>query len=162
MPDDLERRLGDLVRQESALYEELDHLLLQEEKTVVEGDIEALLLCLQEKQSVISRQQLLREEWDRQCRAMGCKGSPGEVSFWENLSDVLGEAGYNGLVTSIRTIRDAVARLLEREEKVQKLLEGQINELRSQLLQLQKGKSAFIGYAKAGSLGPMIGDGMRR
>ena len=147
------------MRQESALYGELDLLLDEEERAVVAGDMEALLLCLQEKQTVISRQEFLREEWER---ALKWEGNFGEVLFWKKLSDVLGEAGYNGLVASIRTIRDAVARLLEREEKIQKLLEGQIDTLRGQLLQLQKGKEAFAGYARAGFLGPLRGDGMRR
>lgn len=162
MPADLEKVLQDLLRRETALYDELGHLLDEEERTVVEGDMEALLRCLEAKQAVISRQQLLREEWDRRCRELGCSGRSEEVAFWEGLADVLGEAGYNSLVASIRTIRDILSRLMKREEKVQQLLEEQLKELRGQLLQLQRGKEAFAGYVRAGSLGPTKGDGMRR
>lgn len=162
MPAELEKELQDLMRRESALYGELDALLTKEEQTVADGDMEALLLCLQEKQVVISKQELLRAEWDRHCRTLNCSGGPEEILFWETLSSVLGEAGYNNFVASIRTIRDAVSRLLEREERVQKLLEEQLQGLRGQLLQLQRGKEAFSGYLKAGSLGPVRGGGMKR
>lgn len=150
MQDDFSENLSSLVSTELALYNELAFLVQKEGELVKSGDMEGLLAILAEKQDVISRQELVQEGWNNICSGLGIsEGRDGPV-FWEKVASLLGTDGAGDLKESLAVIRDTAGAVLEDELKVQALLEDHVEELRKEMLRINKGKKAVRGYTRSG------------
>lgn len=150
MQDDFSENLSSLVSTELALYNELAFLVQKEGELVKSGDMEGLLAILAEKQDVISRQELVQEGWNNICSGLGIsEGRDGPV-FWEKVASLLGTDGADDLKESLAVIRDTAGAVLEDELKVQALLEDHVEELRKEMLRINKGKKAVRGYTRSG------------
>jgi DNA-binding winged helix-turn-helix (wHTH) protein len=150
LQDDFSENLSSLVSTELALYNELAFLVQKEGELVKSGDMEGLLAILAEKQDVISRQELVQEGWNNICSGLGIsEGRDGPV-FWEKVVSLLGTDGADVLKESLAVIRDTAGAVLEDELKVQALLEDHVEELRKEMLRINKGKKAVRGYTRSG------------
>lgn len=150
MPDDFQKNLASLAATELALYNELAALVDKEMELVRSGNLEELLEVLTEKQDIISRQELVQEGWNTLCIKLGStEGRDGPV-FWDKVAAHLGPVGADDLKASLAVIRDTAGKVLEEELKVQALLEECVEDLRQQMIQLDRGKQAVKGYIKAG------------
>jgi hypothetical protein len=150
LQDDFSENLSSLVSTELALYNELAFLVQKEGELVKSGDMEGLLAILAEKQDVISRQELVQEGWNNICSGLGIsEGRDGPV-FWEKVASLLGTDGADVLKESLAVIRDTAGAVLEDELKVQALLEDHVEELRKEMLRINKGKKAVRGYTRSG------------
>jgi hypothetical protein len=120
------------------------------EAIVLDGDMEKLLLILQEKQDVISRLQLLSDAWGDALPMLGLEELRGTSGFWEKLSALFPEeqsAEFNQVLSKTRS---AAEDLMNAEKNVQAELEKHVEQLRTRMLQTTQGRSAFINYAKMG------------
>lgn len=151
MLDKLKEQLYELLSLEKALYEELDHMVSEEERHVQEKDWSALLAVLQEKQNLISRQEILQESWKGFSSLLDVNGGRESPAFWDAVAKRVGESAYKEMKTLIYELRSLAAGALERERRVQEILENHLEDLRKRMLQMQQGKQAFQGYLKSGS-----------
>lgn len=150
LPDNLESRLVELLSSEISLYRQLEEYVDEELDCVQKGDMAKLLEILQQKQGVISKQQLLQEQWEQVALGLGVtEGREGPV-FWSAVERHMESQGFLSLSHLIVQIRELVTSVLAKEEHVQALLEEHISELRKEMGRLNKGKAAFHGYMKSG------------
>ena len=148
MPTDFFETVNTLIQEELGLYKSLEELVDDEEEKVRESDMEGLLNVLQQKQSVISRQEFLLEKWDKIYVSLGMSdGREGPV-FWNNLAARIGESGYNQIVSSINEIRELGQRLLDRESEIRAAREENLAEMRATLLKMGKNRLAMRGYSQ--------------
>lgn len=148
MPTDFFDTVNTLVKEELGLYKSLDELVDDEERMVRESDMEGLLGVLQQKQSIISRQEVLLERWNSISASLGLSdGREGPV-FWNTLAARIGENGYNHIVSSINEIRELGQKLLSRESEIRSVLEGNLAEMRETLLKMGRNRIAMKGYSQ--------------
>lgn len=148
MPTELFNTVNALVEEELALYQSLRELVDSEEERVNESDMEGLLEILRQKQSIISRQEILLEKWNEISVSLGItSGREGPV-FWDALSQRIGESGYNQIVKRIDEIRELGQKLLDQESKVRQNLERNLVEMRQTLLKMGRNRAAMRGYVQ--------------
>ncbi len=146
MPTELFNTVNALVEEEVALYRSLGELVDAEEERVNDSDMEGLLEILQQKQSIISRQEVLLEKWNEISVSLGiAEGREGPV-FWNTLSQRIGESGYNQIVKRIDEIRELGQKLLDQETKIRQNLEQNLAEMRQTLLKMGRNRVAMKGY----------------
>ncbi len=146
MPTELFNTVNELVEEEVALYRSLGELVDAEEERVNDSDMEGLLEILQQKQSIISRQEVLLEKWNEISVSLGiAEGREGPV-FWNTLSQRIGESGYNQIVKRIDEIRELGQKLLDQETKIRQNLEQNLAEMRQTLLKMGRNRVAMKGY----------------
>ena len=84
------------------------------------------------------------------CCGLGiCEGRDGPV-FWEKVAGLLGPVGADDLKASLAVIRDVAGKVLDEELEVQALLEEHVEELRKEMLRINRGKNAVRGYSRSG------------
>jgi ribosome biogenesis GTPase A len=151
LQDDILTNIKNLLSREMGIYGTLKTMVSRElEAIVLNHDMQELLSILQEKQEVISSLQLLADTWTDVLSSVGFEESRGTPGFWEKLSEFFSEeenVEFNQILSETRT---AAEDLMKAEEKVQAELEKHVQQLREKMLQMQQGRSAFIGYAKTG------------
>lgn len=148
MPTEFVETVNSLVEEELKLYQSLADLVDCEEEKVNTSDMEGLLEILQQKQSIISRQEVLLERWNQISAELGlAEGREGPV-FWNALATRIGENGYNQVVRRIDEIRELGQILLDRERQIRQNLEGHIAEMRKTLVNLGKNRAAMRGYSQ--------------
>jgi hypothetical protein len=149
LPTEFYDKVKILIDEELNLYKSLAALVDIEEKRVEEFDMEGLLRVLEEKQSIISRQETLLDGWNEISSSLGISsvGREGPV-FWNVLAARIGESGYNQIVNSIEEIRELGQRMLDRERKVRGKLEENLTEMRKTLLSMGRNRVAMKGYSK--------------
>ncbi len=148
MPTELFNTVHALVEEEVTLYRSLGELVDAEEERVSESDMEGLLAVLQQKQSIISRQEVLLEKWNEISVSLGiAEGREGPV-FWDTLSQRIGENGYNQIVKRIDEIRELGQKLLDQETKIRQNLEQNLAEMRQTLLKMGRNRVAMRGYVQ--------------
>lgn len=148
MPIDIPRIVKSLADEELLLFQKLADFLDREEQAVESGDMESLLRILEEKQSVISEQELLSERWSALCGHIGLKEGREGPALWEALALRVSIDGYSEIALLIGKIKDAGSSLLEREALVRGKLEANLREMRGLLRQIGTGRSALSGYNK--------------
>jgi hypothetical protein len=137
-----------LVEEELNLYKSLSALVDVEEYRVRASDMEGLLEILRQKQSVISRQEILLERWNEISESLGLSGGREGPAFWNSLSDRIGENGYNQIVAQLNEIKDLGQKLLDREGMIRASLEENLAEMRKTLLKMGRGRVAMKGYSQ--------------
>jgi hypothetical protein len=148
LPTDFFETINSLVQEELSLYKSLEVLVDDEAMRVRESDMEGLLDVLQKKQSIISRQESLLEQWNNLAGPLGVKdGKEGPV-FWNNLAKRVGENGYNQIVARINEIRELGQKLLDREGEIRAELEENLTEMRDTLLKMGRSRIAMKGYSQ--------------
>jgi hypothetical protein len=120
----------------------------EEETRVRESDMEGLLDVLQQKQSIISRQESLLEQWNNISGPLGVVGGKEGPAFWNNLAERIGENGYNQIVARINEIRELGQKLLDREGEIRAELEENLAEMRLSLLKMGRNRIAMKGYSR--------------
>ncbi|MDR3165780.1 MAG: flagellar protein FlgN [Synergistaceae bacterium] len=148
MPTDFFETINSLVQEELSLYKSLEALVDDEEIQVRESDMEGLLDVLQQKQSIISSQESLLEQWNNIMGPFGVEGGKEGPAFWNNLAARVGENGYNQIAASINEIRELGQRLLDREGEIRTELEKNLAEMRTTLLKMGRNRVAMRGYSR--------------
>jgi hypothetical protein len=140
--------VNSLIEEELCLYKALSALVDTEEEKVDTADMEGLLRILEEKQTIISRQEILLERWNRVSAMLGVsEGREGPI-FWNSIASRIGEKGYNQIVKHIDEIRELGQGLLEREVKIRGKLEANLAEMRKTLLNMGRNRVAMKGYSQ--------------
>lgn len=148
MPTDFFNTVNSLVDEELSLYQSLGSLVDVEEEKVKESDMQGLLDVLQQKQAIISQQEVLLEKWNAISGFLGiAEGREGPV-FWNALSERIGESGYNQIVRRIDEIRELGQNLLDRESRIRQNLEENLAEMRKTLLKMGRNRVAMRGYTQ--------------
>ncbi|MDR1377006.1 MAG: flagellar protein FlgN [Synergistaceae bacterium] len=151
MRDDTLDEVKKLLNLELDIYKTLRTMVSRElEAIVLDGDMEKLLSILQEKQNVISRLQLLSDAWGDALPMLGLEELRGTSGFWEKLSTLFPEKESVEFDQVLSKTRSAAEDLMDAEKNVQTELEKHVEQLRSRMLQVTHGRSAFINYAKMG------------
>ncbi|MDR0765093.1 MAG: flagellar export chaperone FlgN [Synergistaceae bacterium] len=148
MPTDLFETLNSLAQEELSLYKSLEVLVDEEEMRVRDSDMEGLLDVLQKKQSIISRQESLLEQWNNITGPLGVTGGKEGPDFWNNLAKLVGQNGYNQIVAHINEIRERGQKLLDREGMIRAELEENLAEMRNILLKMGRNRIAMQGYSR--------------
>jgi len=148
LPTDFFDAVNNLVQEELSLYKSLDALVDDEEERVRESDMEGLLDVLQQKQSVISRQEALLERWGQISGSLGISDGREGPAFWNSLATRIGENGYNQIAAGINEIKDLGQQLLTREHDIRSELEKNLAEMRATLLKLGRNRVAMKGYSQ--------------
>ncbi|MDR1471921.1 MAG: flagellar protein FlgN [Synergistaceae bacterium] len=148
MPTEFFETVNTLVEEELNLYKSLSALVDVEEYRVRASDMEGLLEILRQKQSVISRQEILLERWNEISESLGLSGGREGPAFWNSLSDRIGENGYNQIVAQLNEIKDLGQKLLDREGMIRASLEENLAEMRKTLLKMGRGRVAMKGYSQ--------------
>jgi Rad3-related DNA helicase len=148
LPTDFFETINSLVHEELSLYKSLEILVNDEEMRVRESDMEGLLEVLQKKQSIISRQESLLEQWNNISGPLGVEDGKEGPAFWNRLAERVGENGYNQIVTRINEIRELGQNLLDREGEIRAELEENLAEMRNTLLKMGRGRIAMKGYSR--------------
>jgi len=149
LPTDFFDTVNSLVQEELGLYKSLEELVDDEEEMVRRSDMEGLLEVLQQKQSIISRQEFLLEKWNSVSASLGVKDGREGPAFWNSLASSIGESGYNQIVSSIDEIRELGQKLLNRESEIRAALEENLAEMRGTLLKMGKNRLAMRGYSQS-------------
>lgn len=149
MPIEFDEAVNSLVDEELSLYHSLAALVDCEEEKIKTSDMEGLLEVLQQKQSVISRQEVLLERWNEISAELGLDGGREGPMFWNALASRIGENGYNQIVRRIDEIRELGQTLLDREKEIRQNLEEHLAEMRKTLVKLGKNRVAMRGYSQS-------------
>ena len=151
MRDDTLEEIKKLLNLELTLYNTLRKMVSRElEAIILDGDMEKLLLILQEKQDVISRLQLLSDAWADALLILGLEELRGTSGFWEKLYALFPEEQSIEFKRILLKTRSAAEDLMNAEKTVQVELEKHVEQLRSRMREMTHGRSAFINYAKMG------------
>jgi Rad3-related DNA helicase len=148
LPTDFFEKIDSLIEEELSLYKTLETLVNDEETRVRESDMEGLLDVLQRKQSVISRQESLLEQWNNISAPLGVKDGKEGPAFWNKLAEHAGENGYSQIVARINEIRKLGENLLDRESVIRAELEENLAEMRNTLLNMGRNRIAMKGYSR--------------
>jgi Rad3-related DNA helicase len=148
LPTDLFETINSLIQEELSLYKSLEALVDDEETRVRESDMEGLLDVLQQKQSIISRQESLLEQWNNISGPLGVEDGKEGPAFWNKLAECAGENGYNQIVARINEIRELGQKLLDREGEIRAELEENLAEMRNTLLKMGRNRIAMKGYSR--------------
>lgn len=148
MPTELFENVSALVDEELSLYQSLGKLVDEEETKVIESDMEGLLSVLRDKQSVISRQEMLLEKWNEISASLGLDEGREGALFWNALSQKIGENGCKQITARIDEIREMGQKLLDRESIIRGKLEANLAEMRETLLRMGRNRSALRGYSR--------------
>lgn len=152
MPAELFQSLEDLLRKEREVYSRLEKMVDEEETLVENHDWEGLLRLLQSKQSIITEQEILQDSWVSFSSFLDVHEGRESAAFWDAVKEKVGESSYTYLTDLVEDLRGAVLKIVAREEKLRDQVELHLGELRKKMLQVQKGKAAYRGYAKAGNV----------
>ena len=148
MPTELFSMVNSLIDEELCLYKSLESLIDTEEEKVDSSDMEGLLRILEEKQSIISRQEVLLEIWNKVSGMLGISEGREGPMFWNAIASRIGEKGYGKIVRRIDEIKELGQVLLSREDKIRDKLEANLAEMRKKLLSIGKNRVAMKGYSK--------------
>lgn len=146
MLDRLQGAISDLLGRELGLYEKLKVLVREEIDVIEADDMDRLLEILEEKQSVISEQEILMERWNDVSQELGISQGRDEPVFWKTLSNVLDGDMYQELKEKVQNLQALVGSLLRSEELAQKNMEDRVSELRRRMSKMADGKRAVRGY----------------
>lgn len=144
-----------LIEKETMLYQSLEESIAREESAVNEGNMETLLLVLQEKQKVIAAQEKMMDEWDELARSLSVDCGRESDDFWDAVRSNVGSLEYGEIKRSVETMRSFAAGLLQKEKDVQNKLETVVSDLRQQMITMQHARKAVRGYSRSsGSIRP--------
>lgn len=144
--DRLKGEIEGLIDQEMVIYAALGKLVDQEADCVSRRDMDGLMDVLSEKQTYISRQEVLLDCWRNVASSLGVDGGRESAAFWAAIADRVGRKGYDDLVLKVNEVRRMAGTLLDREREVQRELEAHMEEIRSKLMQMRTGRQVLRGY----------------
>ena len=126
-----------------------------EESFVQNQNWEGLLGVLQKKQAIIAEQEALQDSWTSFSTFLDVHEGRESAAFWDAVKKRVGGSSYTYLTDLVEDLRGAVLQIVEREEGLRDQVEEHLGALRKKMLQIQKGKAAYRGYAKAGNIASM-------
>lgn len=146
MRDKVRLEVSELLSSELDLYRELRAQVDREIEAIEGDDLDLLLEILQEKQSIISRQEILMEGWADVSRVLGIPQGREEPAFWRALADAVGTSDYRDLKQKVGLLQETVEATLKFEGLAQKNMESKLSELRKKMSLVADGKKAIRGY----------------
>ncbi len=146
MRDKLQRTISDLLARELVLYEKLKRLVDEEIDVIESDDMDRLLRILEDKQSIISEQEMLMDGWHEVSHELGVSQGREEPVFWKALSDLLDGDGYRELKEKVRNLQGVVETTLRSEELAQRNMGEKVSDLRKRMSKVADGKRAVRGY----------------
>lgn len=146
MRDKVRLRVSELLSSELELYRELESQVAREIEAIDDDDMDLLLEILQDKQSIISQQEILVERWSEVSADMGVSQGREEPVFWRALAALVGDEEYGDLREKVRLLQSVVDSTLKSEELAQKNMEAKVSELRKRMSRVADGKKAVRGY----------------
>jgi hypothetical protein len=118
--------------------------------------MEELMYVLQEKQTMISRYDVIFDEWNEIASSLEIKEGRNNPDFWNLLLERFNaESSSKGsfsvklreLIGQIKTLAEELIRI---EDEAQEVLNDYVKRLRARISQVSKGKDACKGYARIG------------
>lgn len=146
MRDKVRLKVSELLSSELELYRELESQVAREIEAIDGDDMDLLLEILQDKQSIISQQEILVERWSEVSADMGVSQGREEPVFWRALAALVGDEEYGDLREKVRLLQSVVDSTLKSEELAQKNMEAKVSELRKRMSRVADGKKAVRGY----------------
>ncbi len=146
MRDKVRLKVSELLSSELELYRELESQVAREIEAIDGDDMDLLLEILQDKQSIISQQEILVERWSEVSADMGVSQGREEPVFWRALAALVGDEEYGDLREKVRLLQAVVDSTLKSEELAQKNMEAKVSELRKKMSRVADGKKAVRGY----------------
>lgn len=146
MRDKVRLKVSELLSSELELYRELESQVAREIEAIDGDDMDLLLEILQDKQSIISQQEILVERWSEVSADMGVSQGREEPVFWRALAALVGDEEYGDLREKVRLLQAVVDSTLKSEELAQKNMEAKVSELRKRMSRVADGKKAVRGY----------------
>jgi len=151
----------DLASSELEFFRTLRELIMQSANLIKSENMEELLPVLQEKQALISRYDVILEEWNKIGLSLEINEGRNNPDFWTLMLQALpGKSSNNeffsvkikSLIEQIKTLTEE---LLKTEDDAQEGLNEYVKRLRTRISEVSKGRDACKGYASAsGSLLP--------
>ena len=145
----------DLAASELEFFRSLKKLILQSADLINSENMEELMFVLQEKQAVISRYDIILEEWNNISLSLGIKDGRDNPEFFTLLSQALSDessekrAFFAKLESLFEQIKVLVEELIKMEDDSQEVLSEYAKRLRVRISQVSKGRNACKGYASA-------------
>ena len=146
----------DLASSELEFFRSLRELILQSVDYIKSENMEELVPVLQEKQAMISRYDVILEEWNKIGLCFNIKNGRNNPDFWNLLFQALSAgSSLNGVFSVkikslIEQIKTLAEELLKTEDDAQEDLNEYVKRLRARISQVSKGRNACKGYASAG------------
>ena len=151
----------DLASTELEFFRSLRELISQSVDYIKSENMEELIPVLQEKQAMISRYDVIMEEWKEIGLSFDIKDGRNNPDFWTLLFQALPDkssenGGFSVKIKSlIEQIKTLTEELLKTEDDAQEGLNEYVKRLRTRISEVSKGRDACKGYASAsGSLLP--------
>jgi len=145
----------DLASSELEFFRSLKKLILRSADLIESENMEELMLILEEKQTVISRYEVILGEWNDIGLSLGIKVGCEDPDFRmllfqsmpnESPEEIAFSAKLKSLFEQIKTIIDESISV---EDNSQELLDEYVKKLRARISQVSKGRNACKGYASA-------------
>ena len=145
----------DLASSELEFFRSLKKLILRSADLIESENMEELMLILEEKQTVISRYEVILGEWNDIGLSLGIKVGCEDPDFRmllfqsmpnESPEEIAFIAKLKSLFEQIKTIIDESISV---EDNSQELLDEYVKKLRARISQVSKGRNACKGYASA-------------
>jgi hypothetical protein len=146
----------DLASSELKFFRSLKELILLSANHIKSEKIEDLMSVLREKQTMISRYDVILEEWNKIGISLDIEYGYNNPDFWNLLFQIFKEESSEKshfsvkLSELIEQIKSLTEELIKIEDDAQEVLNEYVKRLRSRISQVSKGRDACKGYASAG------------
>ena len=146
----------DLASSELEFFRSLKKLVQRSAELIKSENMEELILVLEEKQTLISRYEVILNEWDNIGSSLGINGGRDNPDFWQLLLHELSggsteKGSFSGKIDSLlEQIKALADELVKMEDDSQEVLNEYVKRLRARISQVSKGRDACKGYASAG------------
>ena len=146
----------DLASSELEFFRSLKELILRAAQNINSENMEELMVVLQEKQEIISRYDIIWDEWNNIGLSLGIKDGRNNPDFWVLLFQMLPGGSSEKSLCSVKLkslleqSKVLVEELLKTEDDAQEVLNEYVERLRARISQVSKGRNACKGYASAG------------
>lgn len=146
----------DLASTELEFFRNLKKLILRSTDYIKSENMEELISVLQEKQVMISRYEVILEEWNKIGLCLEIEDGRNNPDFINLLFQKLPaessqKSTFSAKIESlIEQRKTLIEELLKIEDEAQEVLNSYVNRLRSRIFQVSKGRDACKGYARAG------------
>ncbi|MCL2767509.1 MAG: hypothetical protein FWE49_02100 [Synergistaceae bacterium] len=150
-----EAAILDLASSELEFFRSLKKLIKLSADLINSENMEELMVVLEEKQTMISRYEIILEEWNSIGLSLDIKDGRDNPDFWVILFQALQDDQSKNDVFSVklRSLFEQIKTLAEEsvniEDNSQEVLNEYVKRLRTRISQVSKGRNACKGYASA-------------
>lgn len=138
---------------ELKLYRELLEQIKEAMDLIQAEDMEGLMLVIQRKQQILSRQVLLADAWSDIGAEMGIMGGRSDPEFWDSFLSKLPDNVSYPLKEALEQVRALAVETLRAERVAQEVLGKYVEALRAKMALNSRGKNALKSYAAPSGMG---------